>query len=454
MRGLRSFLVLLIVLIGLGAWLYFVESKRDPNASDRDKVFTVESNAIEEIVVRAESGERTRLRKSGDDWQIVEPVTAASDNAEVSGLTSNLSNLEVQSVVEENPGDLAEYGLATPRVEIMFKAGGQEHTLHVGNKTPPGTDLYAKRANEPRVFLIASYLDSTFNRTTFDLRDKAVLNVDRSGVDSMIVTTPERALRFAKAGTDWRLTAPFDARANFSAVDSLLSRVNTLQMKSIAAQDGANLAEYGLDKPAATVQLGSGSSQATLLVGKSAGDGVVYAKDQSKPLVVTVDASLLEELKKEPGAFRQNDLFDARAFNSTHLEFARGGQTYRFEKATVKNKDGQDEERWRQVAPEPKDVDTTKVEDVISAATQLSADSFVDSTSGTGLASPELTLTVRSDAGKRTETVRVARSGGKAFAAREGEGGAATLSPESVDRVTKAIEALLQPAAAPDAGKQ
>ena len=447
MRGLRSFLVLLTILIGLAAYLYFVESKRDPSAGDRDKVFTVEAGNIEEIRIKAESGERTVLRKSGDDWQIVEPVTAESDGAEVSGLTSNLSNLEIQSVVEDNPPDLGEYGLATPRVEIAFKAGGQEHTLLIGAKTPPGTDLYAKRANEPRVFLVPSYLDSTFNRTTFDLRNKAVLKVDRSAVDTLTVTTPERTLRFAKAGTDWRLTSPVDARANFSAVDGLVSRVNTLQMKSIAAPEAASLAEYGLDKPAATVQLGSGSSQATLLVGKSAGEGVVYAKDQSKSMVVTVDATLLDELKKEPGSFRQNDLFDARAFNSAQFEFTRDGRTFRFEKTTVKNKEGQDEERWRQVAPETKDVDQTKLEDVISAVTQLSASGFVDSTEKTGVDAPAFTFTIKSDGGKREETVRIARRGEDVYAARAGEGGAAKLAPADLDRVVKAIDALLQPPA-------
>jgi len=34
----------------------------------------------------------------------------------------------------------------------------------------------------------------------------------------------------------------------------------------------------------------------------------------AKPIVVTVDAGLLEDLKKEPGSYRQTDLFDARAF--------------------------------------------------------------------------------------------------------------------------------------------
>jgi Domain of unknown function (DUF4340) len=453
MRGLRSFLGLLVILLALGAYLYFVESKREPgDAERRDRVFAVEASAIEEISVKSESGERTTLRKSGDDWQMVEPVATTPDSAEVSGLTTNLANLEVQEVIDENPADLDEYGLATPRVELTFKSGGQERRLLVGRKTPPGTDLYAKLADQPRVFLISSYLDSTFNKNTFDLRDKKVLKIEGDNVDALAISTPERTLRFTKAGGEWRLSAPIDARADSNAVNGIVSRLNTLQMKSIAEAEPEALADFGLDKPAATVQIGSGSSQATLLIGKSAGDGVVFAKDHSKPAVVTIESTLLDEIKKEPGSFRQQDLFDARAFNATHLEIVRNGQTLSFEKTTVKNKDGQDEERWRQVAPTAQDVDQTKLENLLSAITQARASSFGESTAKTGLDAPELTATVKSDEGRRAETVKFARTGADAYAARSGEGGAAELEASALDNILKALQELQQPA--PAGGEQ
>jgi hypothetical protein len=140
MRGLRSFLLLLVVGAGLGAYVYFVESKRDPSDADKkDKVFSIESDKIDELVVKSESGERTTLKKTGTEWKIVEPVAAESDGAAVSGLTSNLSTLEIQRVIDENPGDLAEYGLAESRMEVTFKAGGQEHRLF--GRGSPATDL-------------------------------------------------------------------------------------------------------------------------------------------------------------------------------------------------------------------------------------------------------------------------------------------------------------------------
>ena len=67
MRGLRSFGGLLVVLLALGAYLYFVESKR-PAGGDvekKDKAFAVEADKVEEFTIKSESGEHTTVRKNG-----------------------------------------------------------------------------------------------------------------------------------------------------------------------------------------------------------------------------------------------------------------------------------------------------------------------------------------------------------------------------------------------------
>ena len=446
MRGVRSFLLLLVVGAGLGAYLYFVESKRDPSDADKkEKVFTVESEKIDELVIKSESGERTALKKTGTDWQIVEPVAAQPDGAAVSGLTGNLSSIELQRVIDENPQDLAEYGLKQPRIEVTFKAGGQEHRLQIGRKTPAATDLYAKVADRTRVFLIPSFVDTTFNKTTFDLRDKTVLKVDRDKIDTLTMTSPKRSLQFAKADGEWKLTAPVKARADFTTIDGLISRLNTLQMKSIVAPDATALTQYGLDKPDAAIQLGSGSAQATLLLGKTAGEGAVYAKDQSRPAVVTVESTLVADVTKDAGEYRQKDLFDGRGFNATRLEVTRNGQLSVYEKTKTKNKDGQDEEKWKQSGPTARDVEQSTVENLISAVTAARATSFLDAAAKTGpdnLAKPELVIALTTDEGKRVEKVSLSRSGAEGYATRDGEPGVAKVDVATVDNIVKSLEGI------------
>jgi hypothetical protein len=443
MRGLRSFGVLFVVLLAVGGYAYFVESKKPaPDGADKkEKVFSVESDKIDEITIRSESGETTALKKSGTDWQIVAPTALKADTPEITGIASNLSSLEVQRVIDENPADLTEYSLAKPRVEVTFKSGGQEHRIQLGRKTPPGTDIYAKLPEQKRVFLIPSYLDTQFNKTTFDLRDKTALAFKREEADTLTVTAGGKTMKFAKKGSEWRIVEPVDARADFSGVEGLVTRLGELQMKTIAAPDASKAADFGLDAPAATVSIGTGSSLATLIVGKSSGEDV-YARDQSRPAVFTVESSLLNDLKKDAGEYRQKDLFDARAFNATRVELARNGQTVALEKVKSKNKEGQEEESWKQVAPSAKDVDRTKADGLISAVTQARAASFVDPAPKGAIDKPELKVTVKSDDGKREETVTFSRSGTDVYATRAGEPGVAKVDTATLDGIIKALEEL------------
>lgn len=437
MRGIR-FVILLVIAIPL-AWYAYYDSKKGPvsDTPKKDKVFTVESDKIDEIEIKSESGDRTTLRKKGNDWEIVQPITAATDQSAVSGITSNLSSAEIQRVIDENAADLKEYGLDSPRVEVAFKVNGQQRRLQLGQKTPGGSDVYAKLPETKRVFLLPSYLDSTFNRSTFDLRDKSVLKVDREKVDSLEVTTKDRTTRFEKKNGEWQITQPPAGRAEFSAVDGLVSRVGSVQMKSIVP-DATDLKKYGLDKPVATVRLGAGSAQASLAIGSAAESGSVYARDLSRPAVFTIESSLADDLKKDSSEYRQKDLFDARSFNTTRIEVVHNNQTTVFEKTKVKDKDGKEQEKWKQTAPAAKDVDAAKVEGLISAATGARATGFVDTTAKTGLDKPELTVAFKYDEGKE-ERVSFARSQDGAYAARTGSPGAAKIDASLIDSIVKAL---------------
>ena len=440
MRGVRSFLILLVVALGFGAYLYFVEAKREPSSEEKlPKVFAVEAEKIDELTVKSESGTTTTVRKTGNEWKVVEPAGSAAnaDGQEVSGIATNLMNLEEQRLIEENPADLGAFGLATPRIAITFKADGKEQTLLVGSKTPTGGDLYAKVADKPRVFLIASYLESTLNRTTFDLRDKTALKVEAAKVDSLDVTTPAGSKRFEKKGDAWQLASPPEPRADAFAIDGLVSRVLGAQMKSLAPAT-VDVKIAGLEKPAATATVGAGSAQATLLIGTAAEEGSVYARDASRPEIFTIDAAILDDVKKSPVEFRQKDLFDARSFNTTKVDIVRGGQTLTFEKVKEKDKDGKDVEKWKQLAPSAKDADADTINALLTTLTGARADSFVDTAT---TAKPEITVALTSDSGK-VERVSFSKNATDGLAVREGTRGVAKIPVTLVDDIVKAAEAI------------
>ncbi len=59
MRGFKSLIGLAVVLAGLAAYIYFVESKKPPESETAagPKVFSVKTDAIEEISVKSAGGD-------------------------------------------------------------------------------------------------------------------------------------------------------------------------------------------------------------------------------------------------------------------------------------------------------------------------------------------------------------------------------------------------------------
>jgi Domain of unknown function (DUF4340) len=433
MRGLRSFLVLLVIAAGLGGYLYYDSKKPPSDEKKQEKVFAgVQSDKIDQVTVKSEKGETTTAAKQGERWQQTQPAAVAADEAEISGITSNLASMEISRVIDDQATDFKQYGLDPARIEVGFRQGGTDRRLLLGQKTPTGSDLYARLPDKPRVFLVPSYLETTFNKSPFDLRDKTILKIERDKVDRVEIVMPDRTTAIVKQGADWRLAAPVDARADFAAIEGIVGRLNSTPMKSIAAAeaDAAALKEYGLDKPAATVRVTSGSSKAELAIGKSAGEGAVYARDLSRPMVFTVESALWDELKKPADDFRVKDLFDARSFNTTRVEVARGGQILAFEK---------DKDAWKQVTPTAKPVDAAKVETLLSALTGARATGFVDK--APAFDAPDVTVSLTFDE-KKHEKVTFGRRGTDAFARRDGDASAAKIDAATFDGITKAIDAL------------
>src|SRR5579862_7231674 len=401
--------------------------RRRAASSKQEKVFaSLQSDKIEELRVSTADGEATTLKKDSGAWQMTAPMTSKADESEVNGITSALSSVEITRVVDENPSNLNDYGLSNPKIEVDFKAAGDKDfkKLLLGEKSPTGGDLFAKRNDEKKVFLIPAYQETTFNKKTFDLRDKVVLKFERDKVDGISVSSGGKTLSFAKEGTDWKIRKPVETKADFGTVEGLVGKLQSVQMKTMASDDPnpADLKKYGLDKPEATIDLNAGSAKATLIVGGKADENTVYARDASKPAVMTIEKSLLDDLKKGADDYRVKDLFQFRAYNATHVEIQRGDQKVVFDR--VKAASDKEQDKWHRTSPNPADVDRDKVDALLAKIANMRATSFVESTSKTGLDKPAMVVIVKFDDGKKEEHVTFGKSGEDVFATREGEPGA------------------------------
>ena len=449
MRGLRTTIALVVVLGGLFAYIYFVTWKQpaEDAGSKQEKVFAslaADKDKIEELRVASESGETSALKKEKDGWRLVEPVTAAASDTEVSAITSALSQLEIVRVIDENPASLNDYGLSSPRIAIDFRTSGDKELkrLLIGQKSPTGSNLFAKRNAEKRVFLIPAFQEPTFNRRPFDLRDKAALRFDRDKVDRIDIDAGGKVVEIAKTGSDWNLTKPVQVVSDSAAVEGLIGKVQSTQMKSVVTENAtpADLKKYGLDKPSMTLTVGLGSAKATLLVGGTADGTSVYARDASQPVVMTLENSLADELRKGADEYRRKDLFAFRAYDANRIEITRGGQTMAFDK--VKGEGANAEDKWRRTSPNAADADKEKMSVLLAKIEGLRASAFVGPGEKTGLDSPVMTVYAKFDDGKKEERVKFGKAGNGVYASRAGDSDVARVIPAEFDEILKKLDEL------------
>jgi hypothetical protein len=445
MRG-RSTLLLLVVAVAFGGYIYFVESKKpvvDENA--KKKVFSYETGKIDQVEVKVAGGDTTALKKEKDGWTIVRPVTAPADQNAVNDIVTNLATLEEDRVVEENAADLKNYGLAQPRMDVTFNVSGEKGPKQIlfGDKSPTGVGVYAKLPSDKRVFLVGTSADTTFNRSTFDLRDKTALKFQQDKVDSLELVSKSQTIRLEKSGEEWKMVKPIQAPADYVSVQGVLGQLQAAQMTTLKdkPEDLKDLKQYGLDKPEVTAIIGTGAQKVTFELGKAGDAGSFWGREPSRPAVFTVANGLAEELKKKPFDLRRKEIFDFRPFNTSRFEITRGKDTRAFERVKSKEPNGSD--TWKQIVPAEKTVDASNLEGALLEFSNLRADAAIDKIEpAMGLNVPAAIITVKFDDGKKEERVTIGQHGSDVYASRRDQPGALKVEAAKYEAALKKLDSI------------
>jgi hypothetical protein len=433
---------------GLVAYAYFVESKREekPEAA-KEKVFALDKSKVKELDLAPAGGPAVHLvKEGGESWRLTTPTTVAADSGEADALVSSLESLEVQEVVAESPGKLAEYGLDPPRstVSVLLQGASEPLKLMLGEKTPDGAALYAKVPSRARVFTVPAYVESSFSKKPFDLRDRDLLHVKRDAVKTLEVQGPEGAYALARDDKgDWAFTRPLRTRAGRWSVDGLLGTLEGLRMEAVAAETAKDLKAYGLDKPARVVTLGlADGGTKTLQIGRSTAEKKYHAREAGSTLVAVVPGAVVEDLAKGMAELRAKRLLDVSTYEVDGFTVEAEGGRRVYARSTVRDKDGIDIYKWKRTEPDGKDVDTNKVQDALFAVGGLEVLGFVDAPAapGTyGLDAPALKVSLRHGGGRPPAWFEVGSKDGAFYGRREADAAVMKLDPAKAAELIKAF---------------
>ncbi|MGI5862250.1 MAG: DUF4340 domain-containing protein [Myxococcales bacterium] len=90
-----------------------------------------------------------------DEWRIVGLTPAKARKWKVSGMLWALSTIKASRFADENPTDLAQYGLAPPArtISLLGESDAPLGTLHIGKQE--GQQFYARSQTDPKVIAIS-----------------------------------------------------------------------------------------------------------------------------------------------------------------------------------------------------------------------------------------------------------------------------------------------------------
>ena len=169
MRGFRSTLILLAVLLGLLGYIYFYEMKRPrPNQEPpKQKVFSRRGRQD-----RGTRGEGVRRRPHGAaevGHDVVHRGAAADEGRRDRGhraspRTSRRWRSSGSWTRRRPTWRSSAWRRRRPRWRSEVAGEKDQQRLLLGDKTATGGELYAKLPSEKRVFLVSAFLETTFNR--------------------------------------------------------------------------------------------------------------------------------------------------------------------------------------------------------------------------------------------------------------------------------------------------
>ncbi len=442
---LRGLIIAALVLAALTGTLYWSNhhkpSEGTAKASNEapPKILSLSEPDISRLAIQRKGEPEVVLSKNASGaWQITSPQPLPADQETVTSVLSTLSSLNSERVVDDKPADISQYGLNDPAMQIEVTAKGNTKKLLVGGQTISGGSNFVSLAGDPRVFTIADYNKSSFDKSVADLRDKRLLTADFDKVSQIELLQPSAAkkqdITFAREKDSWQILKPKPCRAESNQVDDLVRALKDAKMETSSSDDAAKIASaFNGASPFATAKISGVSGTQELQIRKAKED--YYAKSSVVSGLFKVSSSLGNSLNKSLDDFRNKKLFDFGYADPDKIEIHDGAKSY------FLTHSGSD---WW--GADGKKLDSESVDSLLDKLRDLAAAKFPDS----GFTSQTIEITVISNQNKRTEKVAIAKSGDSYIARRQSEPALYELTASSVGDLQQAA-AGLKPAPPPPA---
>jgi len=370
-------LTLLVLALGLGAYVYYVDLKTPTTKEQTEKkgrIFEFDRDKISAIAIKTPEA-KIDLKKDGPLWKVEAPVKDRADSGAMSSLLTSVELLRSESTIDnEGKGvtkdQLKDFGLTDTQTKLTLTVDGKPVELLFGKDTAIENRVYVMLEGSKSVEVVANTLRNDISKKTDEFRDKKLTDLSLSQIKKAVFKSAAGEIEVEKNNEHWSLARPLKARGDDSKIGDTISQALTARVESFVP-DTTKLGEYGLEQPKGTITLTVDQPQ-TLSIGGNPKDEKdkekVYARLSTRDAVVLLPKAIGELLNVKPNDLRDkklvqfnNDIVDRITIEPAGKEklvLARNGKT-----------------GWVRKADKDVDVNSAQVDRILS---DLAAASVID----------------------------------------------------------------------------
>ncbi|MFA5793789.1 MAG: DUF4340 domain-containing protein [Candidatus Brocadiia bacterium] len=387
----KTTVIMLILAVILGAYLYFFERKlptTDEFTRMEKKILTINPKDVSKIEINKDGSKEPIIciKKEVDYWQMSQPVSTRADHTIIDDITKDIPELEKKAVITST--NYAEYGLDKPRMMATFTIKDKRCQFNIGKEAPMdlGTYIQLVLLDEPSgkkqsdIMLIAKSFYEKLNKSLFDFRYKKIFDADAYQIDRIQFKYADGGeIEIAKSGDSWNLVKPVADRCDKTKVQDIINAINDIRISSFEEDNVTDFPRYGLMPPELMMTVSSPNSKSdklpanseVLLIGKKHTTDTTkfYGMRQSVPTVFTIETTLGNRLMANSTELRNHKVFEMNNEKVSKFVLKQG--------ANVIFDAEKDKDQWKFIQPKA-EFNPDAVKDFVEKLNEVNIETFID----------------------------------------------------------------------------
>ena len=275
-----------------------------PNKFRDRKIFAnIKLDDLAKIETKRDGQNIISLQRIGTQFIIAYPANIALEAVSPADFVKALNEMTIDDFTDDNPTDLAKYGLISPTLELALTfTDPARANLKIDFSPISGQNYtYIKRSDENRVLKVRNELFNIIKKELLFFRKKAILEIPVSQVVSCTLEKGEVKLICNRHRDQWEMKMVPEGQIKIENISNLypqLYKAHNITVKEFVEESATDLAQYGLDNPALKIDIvynisENQTARKIVLVGSKTKDNNFYGKMEDSALIFIIPADIV-----------------------------------------------------------------------------------------------------------------------------------------------------------------